>query len=657
MQFKYPEILYILFALLIPIFIHLFQLQRFIKTPFTNVKFLKEIELQTRKSSRLKKWLVLISRLAIFASIIIAFAQPYFSKNNTTKEWFTTIYIDNSISMQAKGEQGELFKRAVQDIVEHLPNKGQFALATNAEIHTNLSKKSLIEQLKNIPYSSLKTSLKTQVLKSQQVFEEYSDKHKKLIIISDFQNALKKNQNLENTNENSYLFSKNTAFDYIQLTPQLKYNISIDSVSILERNIDNTVLEIVLFNQGNEDKSVSVNALQNKIVLAKNTVEMPANTSQKLALRIPNKVENITLKIDADDAYFFDNVYYVSFQKQSKVNVLVISEYKSFFEKIYTPDEFNLTQKKLEQISFSQIDKQQLVVLNGLLKIPQSLQTKLESFTKNGGSLLIIPNKKNTIDDLNGFFNQLRIGQLIHKQTDSIQVTKIHFSHPILRKVFDKKITNFQYPIVTSYFKSKLINEQPILSFENQESFICQFKKQKGNVFWVAAPLDSKSSNFTKAPLIVPIIYNIGKHSLSQPQLSYRTGEENTITVKKQLNKDEVLHITKDQYDFIPLQEIQSEKVLLFTDKQPQKAGFYEVTNKENILKNLAFNNPKDESNLVFLEMNRLTETNENIHQYTSIKEALSALSAEQSIQSYFKWFVLLAFLFILIEILLLKYL
>lgn len=54
MQFKHPEILYALFALLIPIFIHLFQLQRFVKIPFTNVRFLKEIELQTRKSSRLK---------------------------------------------------------------------------------------------------------------------------------------------------------------------------------------------------------------------------------------------------------------------------------------------------------------------------------------------------------------------------------------------------------------------------------------------------------------------------------------------------------------------------------------------------------------------------------------------------------------------------
>jgi len=50
MQFKHPEILYALFLLLIPIIIHLFQLRRFEKVHFTNVQFLKKVELQTRKS-------------------------------------------------------------------------------------------------------------------------------------------------------------------------------------------------------------------------------------------------------------------------------------------------------------------------------------------------------------------------------------------------------------------------------------------------------------------------------------------------------------------------------------------------------------------------------------------------------------------------------
>ena len=122
MQFKHPELLYGLFLLLIPIIIHLFQLHKFQKVAFTNVAFLKEATLQTRKSSRIKKWLILITRLLLLAALVFAFAQPFTSKSNsfkTKKE--TVIYLDNSFSMQAKGNQGELLKRAVQDIMTNVP--------------------------------------------------------------------------------------------------------------------------------------------------------------------------------------------------------------------------------------------------------------------------------------------------------------------------------------------------------------------------------------------------------------------------------------------------------------------------------------------------------------------------------------------------------
>src|SRR5690554_2032448 len=132
MQFKHPEILYALFLLLIPIFIHLFQLRRFQKMDFTNVAFLRKVTVQTRKSSKIKKWLTLFMRLLAFASIIIAFAQPFsISKNAIEKEVETTIYIDNSFSMQAKGPRGTLLERALQDLFEKTNDEERLNWFTN----------------------------------------------------------------------------------------------------------------------------------------------------------------------------------------------------------------------------------------------------------------------------------------------------------------------------------------------------------------------------------------------------------------------------------------------------------------------------------------------------------------------------------------------
>jgi len=93
MHFKNPEILYLLTLLIIPILVHLFQLQKFVKTPFTNVSFLYKIAQQTRKSSRIKKWLILATRLLLFSTIILTFSQPYISNKKATLKQHNYIYL------------------------------------------------------------------------------------------------------------------------------------------------------------------------------------------------------------------------------------------------------------------------------------------------------------------------------------------------------------------------------------------------------------------------------------------------------------------------------------------------------------------------------------------------------------------------------------
>src|SRR6476620_1389083 len=132
MQFKHPEILYFLFLLVIPILVHLFQLRKFKIEYFTNVKLLKELSIQTRKSSKIKKYLLLATRLLVLTALILAFAQPFFAaKDSKSKNNELYVILDNSFSMQAKGQKGELLKRAVQDVLEKTPENLKLSIVTN----------------------------------------------------------------------------------------------------------------------------------------------------------------------------------------------------------------------------------------------------------------------------------------------------------------------------------------------------------------------------------------------------------------------------------------------------------------------------------------------------------------------------------------------
>ena len=154
MQFKNPEVLYFLALLIIPVLVHLFQLQKFVKIPFTNVAFLQQLEQQTRKSSRIKKWLILASRLMLFLAILFAFSQPYFSSKETTEKQHTFIYLDNSLSTNSKGEKGNLLQIAAQEIINNSSESDIYSLQTNTNFHKNITKKELKEILLNIENTS-----------------------------------------------------------------------------------------------------------------------------------------------------------------------------------------------------------------------------------------------------------------------------------------------------------------------------------------------------------------------------------------------------------------------------------------------------------------------------------------------------------------------
>jgi Na+/H+ antiporter NhaD/arsenite permease-like protein len=86
MGFLYPNFLWALFAILIPVIIHLFYFKRFKKVYFSNTKFLKEIKEETTNKNKIKNLLVLLSRILAIVFLVLAFAQPYFPIGHKLKK-------------------------------------------------------------------------------------------------------------------------------------------------------------------------------------------------------------------------------------------------------------------------------------------------------------------------------------------------------------------------------------------------------------------------------------------------------------------------------------------------------------------------------------------------------------------------------------------
>ena len=256
MQFVYPEVLFALFTLIIPIVVHLFHLRKFKRQEFTNIEFLKNIELQTRQSAILKKWLILLVRLLALGCLILAFAQPYFSNQkikNTSPE--VVIYIDNSFSMQALGPNGALLERSIQEVLNHLDEKLSVTILTNTKTYRNRTLKTLRNELLDIEYVAHQLDLKTVISKGKMLFSESTLNPKYFIIISDFQQ----------TNNAFETIKKNTDFSLflIHKKPINTKNIYIETVEI-SSNTNGYDIEIQVNSNSNAQDSTRIFFLKKK---------------------------------------------------------------------------------------------------------------------------------------------------------------------------------------------------------------------------------------------------------------------------------------------------------------------------------------------------------------------------------------------------------
>lgn len=639
MQFKHPELLWALFLLLIPIFIHLFQLRRFKKTPFTNVKFLQKVVSESRKSNSLKKWLLLFTRMLMLAALILAFAQPFFAKKSALKEKETIIYLDDSFSMQAKTNGGTLLSDAVQELLKNIPEENAFTLFTNDKVFRDVTLKSVRNDLLVLPHTPKQLQLDEIYLKANTLFKTDENTIKNLAVISDFQ------QRMANAvNDSLGTIQKNL----IQVARRDLENVSIDSVYLADYQSENIELT-ALFSSNYTLESIPVSLFNGDKLIAKSSAAFGKNNKGSATFSLP-KNEVVAGRIQISDAALdYDNELYFNIDAKEKVKVLAIGKAPSdYLNRIYTDDEFEFTSVDLKNLNYGTLDEQNLIVLNELETIPNALTTSLIAFLRKNGHVLVVPSNTIDIDAYNGLLSNSSSTRFTEHVVMERNITDISFAHPIYQNVFEKNVTNFQYPKVSAYYRVKT-TAASLLSLQDKDAFL--FGTDRFFVF--TASLSLENSNFKRSPLIVPTFYNIGANSLKIPQLYYVLANEATVEIPLKLGKDTILKVKKGDYEFIPQQESFANKVSLSFVQNPSEQGIYSIRNAETPIRNVSFNHDRKESQLVYSDLNTLKAAYKN----ESIATFFDRMQKDGSIDVLWKWFVILALLFMGIEVLIQKYL
>ncbi len=640
MQLKHPEILWALLLLIIPILIHLFQLRRFKKTPFTNVAMLQKVVMESRKSNTLKKWLLLFTRLLLLASIIIAFAQPFTANSDALQKKETVIYLDNSFSMQAVHNGVSLLEKAVQDILKHINKEQTISLFTNTNTFQNVSVKDVQNTLLSLPFTFKQLDLDDIQLKANTLFSSEGDSQKNLILISDFQRTINATANDSIRTDNQY---------FVPIKADRLVNVAIDSINIEDTNTEQLELTVFL-SSINATEPIPVSLYNDETLIAKSAANFTESPLTRVNFSIPNQ-EAINGRLELiDGGLTYDNSFFFNLNKREKTKVLSISDEakpNNYLTRLFGGEEFTIVQYPLNALDYSIIDTQNVLILDNLKTIPTGLVRIIAAFKENGGSLVVIPSETSDISSYNQLLSSFFNTRIIDGLAIPKRITGISYQHPLYQNVFEKQIQNFQYPQTNHYFKVNT-NAPKILSLEGNDPFLIGL-----NGFYLfTSSLNREVSNFKGSSLIVPTFYNMSLSGLKAPELYHTLGKTSILDIPIELGNEEILNVKGAEDQFIPLQQSFPNKVRLTFTENPVKDGIYETIVDETSMGNISFNYPRNESTLEYIELNGF--------QNTTVKESVGSLfqllEKESSITAYWKWFVILALLLALVEVIIQKF-
>jgi hypothetical protein len=683
MNFLYPTFLFALFAIAIPIIIHLFSFRRYKTVYFSHVGFLKDIKKESQKKSRLKQLLMLLARILAIIFLVFAFSQPYIPAETAAKTGsgeIVGVYIDNSFSMNALSEQGQLLERArnkAAEIGQSYPAGTKFRLFTNdlEQKHQQLfNKEQFIRQVAEISQSpaAISLSLIHNRFDVQNKMQEDINQGT-LYFISDFQ---RKTTDLEN-------FSGESVFSYLMpLVPNQVNNLYIDSCWVEQPahglNQEETIF-VKIKNSSDEDyQNLPLRLFLNDSLKSITNFSVEAQNEITANLKYSNTSAGIQLgRVEITDYPFtHDNTWHLSYFVEPKLKALAIfsntpasQEGLGYLSALFENDNYvELETMDIQSLQISKLAEKNTIFLINPENLSSGFLNELETAVKNGSSVVLFPNL-NQASGYNTFLSKFDANPISGTDTTSQEISGINFDNRFFRNVFQERKENALLPKIAGHLKfteNIRTNETSLLWFQNNDKALSVLPYGKGKVWVFAFPLNKKNEAFARDILFVPSIYNIVINSLPDQQISHIIGAEQTFLLSGKLTVglESSLEIENRQTgdNFIPVVNASEQGMRLDLSGFIETAGHYLIKNENETIASLSFNYNRDESDLRYYTPTELEERIEiaNIEK-AAVLDNISSNFAEvlQEIQKgkqLWKWCILLALFFILAEVLIARF-
>lgn len=675
MNFLFPAFLAALGVILIPILLHLFHLRRFKTFYFSNLAFIKALEVKSKSARKIKNFLILLSRILALVFLVLAFAQPFWKQNqNETsgKQEVRVIFIDNTYSMSALGVEGELLSQArtmAKDMISKDPIGSKFLILSNffaGEEMRLLGQADALDYIDALPVAPFPKRADAVYNRIEDLMQQLNIRGE-LFIFSDGQ---------ANQWEPERKLNLSYPIRFVQLKPENNTNLCIDSiwtnVPIMRPGAPFDLSVRIRNNNPAQISSATMSLLmhENKQMV---NVEFNGEKSKvvNLSYITPKSPGFYALEAEIEDNQMhFDDVLSAAFQVSENMRTGVINgpEAGRNVEFVYSLDPYyQLELWSQNQVNLNALGALELLVVNQLTQIDGGLKQRVLTHVKEGKAVVFVPHPKSDLNSWNDLLSELQMPLLQKSDSGTVFINKISIENNFFNGLFDTPDPKIQIPVKR---KTRLLTQgsrsSSLISFSDGSPFLCKSANPELNVFLFNADLHKGNANLLTSDLYSTLFLRIGEVAGSVQPLFAFIGAPAELKFKVgQYNSERPARLVKIDKQFIPRQSFNNGLLKIIMSGKSEElmldAGFYEVQGENQKIGLTALNYPRTESDLSYFEpevfKRIMLENGVENFSLQQVSESYEIQKISSKLQTgFWRWFLVLALLFFIVEMLLVKF-
>jgi len=530
MSWTNPWLLLGLTALAVPIIVHLFNLRRYRKVVFSNVRMLRAVvNMQARQKNLLQR-LVLICRLLALILLVLAFAKPSFLQKAKTKSStdLVCIFLDNSYSMSVNNGNAQAFelgRQAARSIVRAHPPGSKFCLLSNDPFRPLVFGNAeaclrMIDEETLFPGTFTLQQIHNRM---QQLLSRENGNSKHAYLLSDFRKNLAAGwQSLPRSDIQAH---------WIEIPAEAPANISLDSVWLEAPVLQGTSRIGIRFRATNHSsqnlEEVSFRLQQGNSTLSSTQLNLPAGASisgnlQAIGMRnAPSLPFNIST---TDEGFSYDNsIYFSVWPARGGRTVQQGAGNRWLLAMLKSSDIFQDTGAQTG-----------LHIESTLRNFGREAALNLLQLSNEGACCVLIPDAAARPEELNQGLSTLGFPEFSNAQSGDLMLGAPAYEHPMLREVFTKTPENSNLGSCKRYFPTggSLAYAEALQLYRDGNPAVLYRKTGKGCIMLFTMPWTEENREFLNSAIPLTLLLN-GALRRNTPQPLYlNAGMGQSISLK-----------------------------------------------------------------------------------------------------------------------------